>query len=319
MSMEMVAWSAMYNAAHGTQEQRPFSRATLRRIAVFARPHRSRLIAFLVISVLGAALAVATPVLAGRIIDAIVSGGPLSLVIWLAVLIAGIAVAPQVMVINPGLPARTVQEVIALTKALSKELATYDIAVNCITPAAARTRILEQMSQTHVDWMLSKIPRGRFLEIDELAALALDRLCQPVGEGRVLERMVFHVHREPPRRGVERRSLGHRPAHEDSVDLEAKVVVQPAGPMPLDHEPQGAGLLLLAPCGLWRTSEVALAAVDLEWIAHACSVPLGAGCMLWQSARRSVIRLSGAHDALRLPRQSRADLPAAAPRRRPAR
>jgi len=93
MSMEMVAWSAMYNAAHGTQEQRPFSRATLRRIAVFARPHRSRLIAFLVISVLGAALAVATPVLAGRIIDAIVSGGPLSLVIWLAVLIAGIAVA----------------------------------------------------------------------------------------------------------------------------------------------------------------------------------------------------------------------------------
>jgi ATP-binding cassette subfamily C protein len=93
MSMEMVAWSAMYNAAHGTQEQRPFSRATLRRIAEFARPHRSRLIAFLVISVLGAALAVATPVLAGRIIDAIVSGGPLSLVIWLAVLIAGIAVA----------------------------------------------------------------------------------------------------------------------------------------------------------------------------------------------------------------------------------
>ena len=93
MSMEMVAWTAMYNAAHGTQEQRPFSRATLRRIAVFARPHRSRLIAFLVISVLGAALAVATPVLAGRIVDAIVSGGPLSLVIWLAVLIAGIAVA----------------------------------------------------------------------------------------------------------------------------------------------------------------------------------------------------------------------------------
>ena len=93
MSMEMVAWTAMYNAAHGTQEQRPFSRATLRRIALFARPHRSRLIAFLVISVLGAALAVATPVLAGRIVDAIVSGGPLSLVIWLAVLIAGIAVA----------------------------------------------------------------------------------------------------------------------------------------------------------------------------------------------------------------------------------
>jgi 2-dehydro-3-deoxy-L-rhamnonate dehydrogenase (NAD+) len=62
--------------------------------------------------------------------------------------------------------------IIALTKSLGKELARENIAVNCITPAAARTRILEQMSQAHVDWMLSKIPRGRFLEIDELASLA---------------------------------------------------------------------------------------------------------------------------------------------------
>jgi 3-oxoacyl-[acyl-carrier protein] reductase len=62
--------------------------------------------------------------------------------------------------------------IIALTKSLGKELARENIAVNCITPAAARTRILEQMSQAHVDWMLSKIPRGRFLEIDELASMA---------------------------------------------------------------------------------------------------------------------------------------------------
>jgi 3-oxoacyl-[acyl-carrier protein] reductase len=62
--------------------------------------------------------------------------------------------------------------VIALTKSLGKELASENIAVNCITPAAARTRIFNQMSQSHLDWMLSKIPRGRFLEIDELAALA---------------------------------------------------------------------------------------------------------------------------------------------------
>jgi len=61
--------------------------------------------------------------------------------------------------------------VIALTKSLGKELATENIAVNCITPAAARTRIFDQMSQAHLDWMLSKIPRGRFLEIDELASL----------------------------------------------------------------------------------------------------------------------------------------------------
>jgi 2-dehydro-3-deoxy-L-rhamnonate dehydrogenase (NAD+) len=62
--------------------------------------------------------------------------------------------------------------VIALTKSLGKELAAEDIAVNCITPAAARTRIFDQMSQSHLDWMLSKIPRGRFLEIEELASLA---------------------------------------------------------------------------------------------------------------------------------------------------
>jgi 3-oxoacyl-[acyl-carrier protein] reductase len=62
--------------------------------------------------------------------------------------------------------------VIALTKSLGKELAGENIAVNCITPAAARTRIFEQMSQSHLDWMLSKIPRARFLKIEELASLA---------------------------------------------------------------------------------------------------------------------------------------------------
>ena len=61
--------------------------------------------------------------------------------------------------------------VIALTKSLGKETAAHNIAVNCVTPAAARTRIFEQMSQEHVDYMLSKIPRGRFLEVDEVSAM----------------------------------------------------------------------------------------------------------------------------------------------------
>src|SRR5687768_2231460 len=61
--------------------------------------------------------------------------------------------------------------VIALTKSLGKELARENIGVNCITPAAAKTRIFEQMSQSHLDWMLSKIPRGRFLQIEEIASL----------------------------------------------------------------------------------------------------------------------------------------------------
>jgi NAD(P)-dependent dehydrogenase (short-subunit alcohol dehydrogenase family) len=61
--------------------------------------------------------------------------------------------------------------VIALTKSLGKETAGHNIAVNCITPAAARTRIFEQMSKEHVDYMLSKIPRGRFLEVAEVGAM----------------------------------------------------------------------------------------------------------------------------------------------------
>jgi len=61
--------------------------------------------------------------------------------------------------------------VIGFTKSLGKELAAHDIAVNCVTPAAARTRIFDQMSQEHIDYMLSKIPRARFLELDEAAAM----------------------------------------------------------------------------------------------------------------------------------------------------
>lgn len=61
--------------------------------------------------------------------------------------------------------------VIALTKSLGKETAGKNIGVNCITPAAARTAIFEQMSQTHIDYMRSKIPRGRFVEVQEIAAM----------------------------------------------------------------------------------------------------------------------------------------------------
>lgn len=61
--------------------------------------------------------------------------------------------------------------VIALTKSLGKELAGHDIAVNCITPAAARTRIFDQITQQHIDYMLSKIPRNRFVEVTEIASM----------------------------------------------------------------------------------------------------------------------------------------------------
>tara|TARA_Y100000992_G_scaffold98266_1_gene63547 strand:+ start:395 stop:1141 length:747 start_codon:yes stop_codon:yes gene_type:complete len=60
---------------------------------------------------------------------------------------------------------------IGLTKSLGKELADKNIAVNAVTPAGAKTKILDQMSKEHVQWMLSKVPRGRFLEIKELTSL----------------------------------------------------------------------------------------------------------------------------------------------------
>jgi len=61
--------------------------------------------------------------------------------------------------------------VIALTKSLGKELASKNIAVNAVTPAAAKTKILDQMSKEHIDYMLSKIPRSRFVLVEELASL----------------------------------------------------------------------------------------------------------------------------------------------------
>ncbi len=74
---------------------------------------------------------------------------------------------------NPGASAYSASKagVIALTKSLGKELAGYDIAVNCVTPAAARTALFDQMTAEHIDYMLSKIPRGRFVKVEEIADL----------------------------------------------------------------------------------------------------------------------------------------------------
>ncbi|MFD7155354.1 ABC transporter ATP-binding protein [Kribbella sp. NPDC059898] len=89
----MTAWNSMYHAMHAQDDKRPFSRATLRRILAFARPHRRQLVWFLVLSIGAAVLAVATPVLAGRVVNAIVGAKPFGVVLGLAVLIAVIAIA----------------------------------------------------------------------------------------------------------------------------------------------------------------------------------------------------------------------------------
>jgi ABC-type multidrug transport system fused ATPase/permease subunit len=93
MSMEVAAWTSLWHAMNAQDDRRPFSMATLRRIGAFARPHRRKIAAFLALSVVGALLAVATPVLAGLVVDALVEGEPLGVVIGLAAVIAVIAIA----------------------------------------------------------------------------------------------------------------------------------------------------------------------------------------------------------------------------------
>ncbi len=91
MQMDFSHWMALESAMQGEQPRRTFSAATLRRIAAFARPHRRALVAFLALSVVGAVLTVATPVLAGQVVDEITVGESEARVIQLAILIALVA------------------------------------------------------------------------------------------------------------------------------------------------------------------------------------------------------------------------------------
>ncbi|MET7598274.1 ABC transporter ATP-binding protein [Streptomyces sp. NPDC005481] len=91
--METTAWTQLHSVMNAQQERRPLARATLRRITAFARPHRRRIACFVLLSVVTALLAVATPVLAGHVVDVIVSDGDEDTVVRLAVLIAVIALA----------------------------------------------------------------------------------------------------------------------------------------------------------------------------------------------------------------------------------
>ncbi|XVS62630.1 ABC transporter ATP-binding protein [Actinosynnema sp. CA-299493] len=92
MDMETTAWMSLYHVTNAQDDKRPFSVATFRRIWAFAQPHRVRLAQYLTLSVVVAVLAVVTPVLAGRIVDAIVNGSAYQVVLVLAAVIAGIAI-----------------------------------------------------------------------------------------------------------------------------------------------------------------------------------------------------------------------------------
>ncbi|MFF7381903.1 ABC transporter transmembrane domain-containing protein [Streptomyces griseoluteus] len=93
MSMETTAWTQLHSVMTAQQQRRPLARATLRRIAAFARPHRAGITRFVLLGIVTALLAVATPVLAGRVVDAIVAGHDSGRVVRLSLLIAAVALA----------------------------------------------------------------------------------------------------------------------------------------------------------------------------------------------------------------------------------
>src|SRR4051794_24159000 len=95
--MEMSAYSALHRLASARPSGGQLSRATLRRVATFAKPHRRKLIAFLILSGISAMLGVATPILAGRVVNAIIDHGSEGRIIRLALLIAILALADSAM------------------------------------------------------------------------------------------------------------------------------------------------------------------------------------------------------------------------------
>ena len=92
MSMESAAWSSLYKISSARDGKHGISRESVRRIMTFAVPYRSQLLVFITLSIVGAVLAVATPVLAGQVVDVIVAQGAVSTIVWLAVVIALVAV-----------------------------------------------------------------------------------------------------------------------------------------------------------------------------------------------------------------------------------
>ncbi|SEE10767.1 ABC-type multidrug transport system, ATPase and permease component [Streptomyces sp. 2231.1] len=93
MSMETTAWTQLHSVMNAQADRRPLARATLRRIAAFARPHRAGIVRFVLLGVVTALLAVATPVLAGHVVDAIVAGHDSGTIVRLSLLIAVVALA----------------------------------------------------------------------------------------------------------------------------------------------------------------------------------------------------------------------------------
>lgn len=145
--MEATAWSSLHRLMTAQVDQRPLSKVTLRRIGVFARPLRRQLIQFLLLSIVTAVLAVATPVLAGRVVDAIVNAEPERVVVKLAALIAAIAVAEAVI----GIVTRWLSATIGESLILQLRTAVFDHVQRMPIAFFTRTRTGALVSRLNSD------------------------------------------------------------------------------------------------------------------------------------------------------------------------
>ncbi|MGZ3102740.1 ABC transporter ATP-binding protein [Streptomyces sp. H72] len=145
--METTAWTQMYSVMNAEQERRPLARATLRRIIAFAHPHRRRIARFVLLGVATALLAVATPVLAGRVVNAIVAGDDEGTVVRLALLIALIAVAEAAL----GILSRRLSAVLGEGLILDLRTAVFDHVQRMPVAFFTRTRTGALVSRLNND------------------------------------------------------------------------------------------------------------------------------------------------------------------------
>ncbi|MEU6218660.1 ABC transporter ATP-binding protein [Streptomyces sp. NPDC047022] len=145
--METTAWQQLHSVMTAQQERRPFARATLSRIGAFARPHRPRIAQFVVVSVVTALLAVATPVLAGHVVDAIVSHGDRGTVVRLSLFIALIALAEAAL----GLLGRRLSATLGESLILDLRTAVFDHVQRMPVAFFTRTRTGALVSRLNND------------------------------------------------------------------------------------------------------------------------------------------------------------------------
>ncbi|CAL9590477.1 putative ABC transporter ATP-binding protein [Streptomyces sp. enrichment culture] len=147
MSMETTAWTQLHSVVNAKRERRPLARATLRRIGAFARPHRRRITVFVLLGVATALLAVATPVLAGQVVDAIVRGGDEGTVVRLALLIALIAIVEAAL----GILARRLSAMLGEGLILDLRTAVFDHVQRMPVAFFTRTRTGALVSRLNND------------------------------------------------------------------------------------------------------------------------------------------------------------------------